>query len=345
MIRVWASRCAALIFLFVLGSVTAIATTMDYLGTWNSKTTYAVGKVVKYKGAIYYSILSSNSSPNKNRNPATGTTWWEQVGVVGSALRSGQQAPSSSLGNTGDYYIDTANNRLFGPKNAVTGWPAGAVSLTGPAGPAGVQGPQGAQGPAGPQGATGATGPAGAQGAQGIQGPQGVQGAKGDKGDVGVPGPPLPGFKVLDANGALVGHLLESDYGRSYGYAFVMVELDGHFYRAQFHYSGFATLDLTGAADFELYTGADCTGTRYMSATLPPTAVSFPYDATYPASMGSTNVKLVFPARPITTVSVNSYKSTTSSQSCQNYAQTQAIVAGVWTEKNIDAFQAPFSLE
>lgn len=263
MIRVWASRCAALLFLFVLGSVTAIAATMDYLGTWNSTTTYAVGKVVKYNGAIYYSILSSNSSPNKNRNPATGTTWWEQVGVVGSALRSGQQAPSSSLGNTGDYYIDTANNRLFGPKNAVTGWPAGAVSLTGPAGPAGVAGPQGAQGPAGPQGATGATGPAGIQGEQGQQGIQGIQGSKGDKGDV---GPHPPGTLIYDANGSLVGSTYFSLPSNG---VVIAVQLGNNVVGIPmgFRLRGFRTTDLNAnrlsSTYVRAYNSVDCSGTVY----------------------------------------------------------------------------------
>ncbi len=201
MIGIWA-RLAAVMLLLVLGSVAAKAAAMDYLGVWSSTSTYTTGKVVKHNGGIFYSLKSTTAAPNRNRSPSTNPTWWEQVGTIGNTLHSGLQAPVPSVGNPGDYYIDTANNRLFGPKNAVTGWPAGAVSLIGPAGTTGAQGPQG------PAGAVGATGPAGAQGAQGNQGPQGVQGPQGPTGNTG----PMPqGLSVYDANGQFIGTLLGTD--------------------------------------------------------------------------------------------------------------------------------------
>ena len=150
----------------------AIAATMDYLGAWSGTTTYATGKVVVYNRAIYYSLRSTTAAPNRNRLP-TDATWWAQVGTLGNTLHSGLQAPMNAIGNVGDYYIDTANNRLFGPKNAVTGWPAGAVNLVGQTGPAGAQGSQGA---------------IGAQGTQGAQGQQGIPGVKGDAGAQGPSG-------------------------------------------------------------------------------------------------------------------------------------------------------------
>lgn len=45
----------------------------------------------------------------------------------------------------GDFYIDTAQNKMYGPKNS-TGWPGANISLVGP---------QGIQGETGPIGATG----------------------------------------------------------------------------------------------------------------------------------------------------------------------------------------------
>ena len=166
------------------------------------------GRLVHQKG-IYYSLKNKRSAPNKNYMPGTKAAigWWEQVGTIGNTIHSGVQAPVATFGNVGDFYIDTANNRLFGPKDAVTGWPAEGVDLAGGPGKTGEQGPKGDTGEAGPQGEKGDTGevgpqgpqgelgPAGAAGPVGQQGPQGEpgapgkDGAKGDKGDTGAAGP------------------------------------------------------------------------------------------------------------------------------------------------------------
>ncbi|MGC4393790.1 hypothetical protein [Hydrogenophaga sp. T2] len=61
---------------------------------------------------------------------------------------AGAGAPGDSVGNDGDYYLDTAASLLYGPK-AGGAWPPLGVSLTGPAGPPGPAGPSGATGPAG----------------------------------------------------------------------------------------------------------------------------------------------------------------------------------------------------
>ena len=168
-------------------SGSAFAATMDYLGAWNSTTIYQTGNVVKHNGAIFYSLKSTNAAPNRNFSPPSNLTWWEQVGTIGNTLHSGLQAPVPSVGYPGDYYIDTANNRLFGPKNAVTGWPAGAVDLVGPTGATGATGATGPQGATGPVGATGAKGDTGAQGEPGVQGDAGPTGPAGPKGESGAP--------------------------------------------------------------------------------------------------------------------------------------------------------------
>ena len=80
MLRSWTSRLAAVLLLLILGSVTAIAAAMDYLGAWSSSTTYAAGKVVKHNDGIYYSLKSTSSAPNKNKTPSANPTWWEAVG-------------------------------------------------------------------------------------------------------------------------------------------------------------------------------------------------------------------------------------------------------------------------
>jgi len=264
MVAIWLRRLflsAVIILAFVPAS--AIAATMDYLGTWSPNTTYPTGKVVKYNGGIFYSLRSTTAALNRNRLPSTNPTWWEQVGTIGNTLHSGLQAPSTSIGNPGDYYIDTANNRLFGPKNAVTGWSASSVSLIGPAGPAGVPGAQGAQGPVGPQGATGAAGPPGVQGEPGPQGAQGMQGPKGDKGDKGDVGPYPPGMTIYDANNKFVGTLYTS---LSAGGNFVAVQLGDSIVGVPIGFSrqAFGTTDRNanrlGSTYIRVYSSTDCSG-------------------------------------------------------------------------------------
>lgn len=78
--------------------------------------------------------------------------------------------PTGSLGNPGDLAIDAANKLLYGPKDAVTGWPTGIDLSQGPTGAAStITGPTGPQ-VTGPTGATGgiafsATGPTAPTGA------------------------------------------------------------------------------------------------------------------------------------------------------------------------------------
>ena len=160
----------------------ACAATMDYAGAWASTTTYIVGRVVIYNKGIYYSLKNTNQAPNKGFNPSNNPTWWEQIGTIGNTLLNGVGSPTSpNLGNVGDYYIDTATNRLFGPKSSTSPyWPASGVSLVGPKGDAGPIGPQGQIGLQGTQGIKGEIGP---------QGPVGATGAKGDTGGTGPAGP------------------------------------------------------------------------------------------------------------------------------------------------------------
>lgn len=71
---------------------------------------------------------------------------------VGSAWRQGEGAPASGLGSNGDYYLNTTNGDIYGPKTAGA-WGGVIFNIA-----------EGQQGPAGPTGATGAAGPAGADG-------------------------------------------------------------------------------------------------------------------------------------------------------------------------------------
>ena len=97
------------------------------------------------------------------------------AGKDGKTLWNGVKDPENTWGAPGDMFINSVTKTLFGPKDLLSGWPAG-VSMVGPqgergliglTGAAGPQGP-GGSGPAGPIGPAGATGPAGAAGSSGI---------------------------------------------------------------------------------------------------------------------------------------------------------------------------------
>jgi hypothetical protein len=105
----------------------------------------------------------------------------------GKALLNGTTDPQSNIGTPSDFYINTSNNTLFGPKTA-TGWPATGVSLVGPQGIQGANGATGAIGATGPQGPIGLTGATGAVGATGPQGTIGLTGATGPQGPIGLTG-------------------------------------------------------------------------------------------------------------------------------------------------------------
>jgi hypothetical protein len=132
---------------------------------------------------------------------------------IPNTILSGVGAPSNAVGIDGDFYIDTKNLNIYGPKMKKK-WPK-AVSLKGSdgsngtdgksgtdgktvtnastvAGPSGVQGfpgLTGTQGDVGPKGEQGLRGEVGATGSQGIVGPVGVQGPIGLTGVTGSQGP------------------------------------------------------------------------------------------------------------------------------------------------------------
>ena len=168
----------------------AHAVTMDYRGGWLATTTYPAGSVIIFNNQSYYARLNNNL----NRNPVIRTDFWQPLGTLGNTLTNGVGVPASTVGNVGDFFIDTKNKRIYGPKTA-SGWPATYVSMVGIQGAQGIQGltgatgAQGAQGVQGSMGYPGYSGPAGATGATGATGTQGAQGIQGVIGDTGVAGP------------------------------------------------------------------------------------------------------------------------------------------------------------
>jgi hypothetical protein len=109
------------------------------------------------------------------------------AGANGNTVLNGTGKPGDSLGNDGDFYLDTATDTLYGPKAGGT-WPTPGTSLAGPAGAPGTSATVAAE----PSGAncanggakvtdgngdaayacTGATGPAGPAGPAGTIGQQ-----------------------------------------------------------------------------------------------------------------------------------------------------------------------------
>ncbi len=101
------------------------------------------------------------------------------AGADGNSVLSGTSNPTSNVGSQGDFYFNTANSTMWGPKGA-TSWPAAGVSLIGATGAKGDTGAAGAAGAAGVAGATGATGPAGKSTLNGTSGPTSADGNVGD---------------------------------------------------------------------------------------------------------------------------------------------------------------------
>ena len=124
---------------------------------------------------------------------------------IPNTILNGVKAPIKSIGINGDFYIDTKNLNIYGPKKN-NAWPlpislrgaAGTDGKTGTPGVAGTDGKtitntssgSGATGATGSIGATGATGSAGASGSAGPAGPPGPAGSTGATGAAGALGAP-----------------------------------------------------------------------------------------------------------------------------------------------------------
>jgi len=121
-----------------------------------------------------------------------------RVTTIVNTILNGVGVPSKTIGINGDFYIDTKNLILYGPK--IKGaWKLGTSlkqadtksisTVTGDVGAAGDKGAQGEKGDKGATGSTGATGSAGLPGAAGAAGAKGNDGANGSSGSTGPAGP------------------------------------------------------------------------------------------------------------------------------------------------------------
>jgi hypothetical protein len=116
--------------------------------------------------AFSLAMLPSATAVEKKITKAAGPS---PTTVVNTIL-SGAGAPSKTLGINGDFYIDTKNLNLYGPKTkgvwkVTTSLRASEVPFV-----ANVIGESGAMGPTGPKGDKGATGEKGATGDKGATG-------------------------------------------------------------------------------------------------------------------------------------------------------------------------------
>ena len=128
------------------------------------------------------------------------------VTTVVNTILSGAGIPTKAIGIDGDFYIDTKNANLYGPKTKSV-WKLttslkqtdtksvttvigeqGGMGATGPQGEKGDKGATGSTGAAGSNGSTGATGSTGAKGNDGATGVSGVAGSIGATGSVGAIG-------------------------------------------------------------------------------------------------------------------------------------------------------------
>ena len=127
---------------------------------------------------------------------------------VVNTILNGVGIPAKTIGINGDFYIDTKNLNLYGPKIKGS-WKVGTslkqtdtksiTTVNGEVGATGDKGPQGDKGDKGATGSTGATGSAGLPGAAGAAGAKGndgaaggmgISGATGSSGPAGAAGPP-----------------------------------------------------------------------------------------------------------------------------------------------------------
>jgi hypothetical protein len=116
------------------------------------------------------------------------------VTTVVNTILSGAAIPTKAIGIDGDFYIDTKNAILYGPKKKGVWKVATSLkqeeikSVTTVVGEQGGIGATGATGPQGDKGDKGATGSTGANGSAGLTGASGATGAKGNDGATGATG-------------------------------------------------------------------------------------------------------------------------------------------------------------
>ena len=140
--------------------------------------------------AVTLALIPSSIAAPKTTVKAAGRV----TTTVVNTILNGVGVPAKTLGIKGDFYIDTKNLVLYGPKasgswkNSSSLKQAEAKSVTTVIGEGGAVGDKGAQGEKGDKGATGNTGATGAAGLSGAVGPAGSKGNDGAAGAMGASG-------------------------------------------------------------------------------------------------------------------------------------------------------------
>ncbi|RAR75315.1 beta strand repeat-containing protein, partial [Flavobacterium aciduliphilum] len=113
---------------------------MIVYNTATGNTPSGQGDVVAVTPGFYYFF-----NPDGNFDITTGH--WVRIGGADQShsLVSGAGTPDNNSGTNGDFFIDTTNNVIYGPKAAGV-WPPTGTSLVGPAGAQGQPGATGADG-------------------------------------------------------------------------------------------------------------------------------------------------------------------------------------------------------
>jgi len=125
----------------------AIDGVVDYVNQLPTSSTIA--NILNKNGTLFIVRLGASStslfSPTGPRiysySTSSGGTWSELTGATvaasgadgadGNTIINGTTSPTSEVGENGDYYLNTTNYVLFGPKSAGA-WPSPGVSLKGP---------------------------------------------------------------------------------------------------------------------------------------------------------------------------------------------------------------------
>jgi hypothetical protein len=132
--------------------VAVVATTLIGAGVAVGMTASAAGTDTTYYACLKAGVLSKvGTTAPTCVAPATAISWDQTgppgpAGTAGNTILSGTNAPSSSTGVAGNFYLETSNHRLYGPATrncsrlpCITVWGAG-TSLVGSAGPPGPAG-------------------------------------------------------------------------------------------------------------------------------------------------------------------------------------------------------------
>ena len=141
---------------------TANTTVTDRTASGNQPdNTPATGTTTGGSGGSGVSSVSSGSSNVTVTSSGGGGTGAVTISVSTNTVLNGTTAPASGTGNVGDFYINTTNETIYGPKNS-SGTPWGSpTSLIGPTGATGANGTNGTNGTNGATWYTGTGSPSG----------------------------------------------------------------------------------------------------------------------------------------------------------------------------------------